>query len=1585
MASDGQEKANFTRLSRLLVDKGTEALRNTFDGIHPPARLPVVLNTNKKSLLRLKFKVVNTSQWALLYPPSGDLPNSKNFDVTLLTILFRNICGFAPPSTGWDVIPVDTDRSVQANIVRLKCFRNNAYAHVTTTKVNNATFESLWKKISQSLVELGIPQNDINELKTCPLGPEEEAYVEMLKEYKSREEEIKKYAEDIQCSMQEEHNELKQQQNELKQQNNEIKLQNDEIKQLQDELIQQNNEIKQQLCLSQSQQRDSEAPCSSIACLSQVSKDTNLEKRYSKEEDENLLQKLAKHNFKGKIRSKVKLYHPDTREWLLQVVDEMVEKDQKWKMLLLTAGPGFGKSVFAAKVCEEYKKKGNLAACHFCDFRDSNLRDPMMMIESLASQICENIEGFQNKLLSQLRRRHRILTLKDAFRVYLQNPLDEVDSKETSLVVIDGLDESEADEKNEIINLLADYFPDLPESMKVLVTSRPEIPVIQLHSTSIKKININNDNIMNEYDLERYLKACLPSQLDNILQNSANNQYFNVFKDHGVFKVLVSKCEGSFLYAFYIQSELVKRGDLDNITCDEIIKFLPEGLSSVYQKYFKRLEEELTTFMHRNVDVIEILKMLAASEGILPLDFLTRVFGLVPDCRETKNIINRVNETVSCLLYVSDDMVTVFHKSVIDWLLAQGYKDHEYAVEASDGSKLLWLICEKVFEEIKDNACSDNFKLTKNMKYALLYGPLHLVSCKMKEKFYWLVDIVIIHALLTAHNERKKNYIRTIFYTWVEILADVVEKLRPRISWHVTEIDFADRLARSSWKPSPFRYLQSILAHSPEGYFSEKEKEIAHLLLLKDRQFVERYFDQADVMPLAVWRFALAEIGDTYNHRSAPKIKAVGLSYDKTIAAVAQRDGMISVISLPRLVKLWDCSTHFKDISCCTFAPDDSFALFGKLETTLNIAEGREVPFFHGIKETFTSCAFSPNGNRLVTCDGSDTVKLWDVAKQSLLSSLCADQDVNWCSFGNTGLFIIADWIQDLYEKPKPEESTNEEDSESDWNDYYCFDRESIDSNEQIFRKQSGVFCIWNAITLQRSDKRNMTDIEVNDEKPFHSKLCWRCFKPGLKELTYSCQPDIAPGYPERLCSTGVYKGVECIFELCGRHLYVIEPSHFTTLAARNFFVHILDCYEYCSFRKITAIHDDLWFYADVEKLIVFKTKAPTQKLPCPAKVISSSFSPDGSRLATCSSDGYINIWNVDTRKVEQRLKCYHYNLPFACWWSDNFLFVFSSFDRIPSLMKYPVGINSKILVSESQQVSLSHLLEEFVTLTTIVDFSNGLLTFRCRKTDPLKVVDIGEVGKPQMVTLPGNDNRIMSITVSPDASFVFGGNEYGYYLWKRNIREEHVVYEVYFSDEPCDRCEPKIDDYEIEFDYDYVAESMSFQKHSFYCCFSGDSKVAVILIEHGYRCERKSSEIFDLDTDHHKSVDFDPIYCSKIFCLIKVGVVIAALHQFLHFLDMDSGSLIESSVQRYLTKDLMEHVKLSPKETVLAFPQMSNDVTFRRLCISESSLLSKIKHEAAKAHKNALMGGTSWTPIKWECSKKDYSPEEDYSSDEWI
>ena len=140
----------------------------------------------------------------------------------------------------------------------------------------------------------------------------------------------------------------------------------DEMKQLHQSVLQQQND------------QAKEINQNSITRSSQVTAETKSEKNCSKGSDEDILQKLAKHNFGSKIQRKVNFFLPGTREWLLKELDDWFTRNEpESRLLFLTAGPGFGKSVFAAKVCEDFKKKGKLAACHFCDFSDSNLRNPM--------------------------------------------------------------------------------------------------------------------------------------------------------------------------------------------------------------------------------------------------------------------------------------------------------------------------------------------------------------------------------------------------------------------------------------------------------------------------------------------------------------------------------------------------------------------------------------------------------------------------------------------------------------------------------------------------------------------------------------------------------------------------------------------------------------------------------------------------------------------------------------------------------------------------------------------------------------------------------------------------------------------------------------------------------------------------------------------------------------------------------------------------------------------------------------------------------------------------------------------------------
>ena len=1488
MASDVlQEKENFTRLSRLLVDKGTEALRNTFDGVHPPANLQTVLNGAQKSLLRLKFKVINDSQWNLLFPPPGNPPDSKTFDITLLTILLRNICHLTPPTTGWNVMPANTDRSNEANIVRLKLFRNEVHAHVTTTQVNDATFESLWKEISQVLIELNIPRKDVDDLKTSPLGTNEEMYLKIIKDWKSQEEDSLSKLEDVKSSV-------------------------DEIK---------------KICLSNQTTLES---CQ-FECLinhpSQASKNPNLQPTSSEESDEDLLRKLAKHNFKAKIKGKLEFFHPGTREWLLQQVDQFV-KDKKSRILFVTGGPGFGKSVFSAKVCHEFKEKKKLAACHFCDFSNSNLRDPMMMLQSLASQMCENIVGFKEKLLDQLKRPHKIHNLKDAFQIYLQNPLDEMELKDPILLVIDALDESAADNKSEIMDLINDYFPYLPAYVKVLVTGRPEISIAKLDG--VQKIHIANDNINNQSDLKRYLEYCLPSLVGRKVQNPEKNKLHSVVAEHGIYKALTLKCEGSFLYAFYVQSELKKRNDLDNMTGEELIEFLPDGLDSIYQKYFKRLEEELRTVVPASVDVLTVLQMLAASKVGLPLTFISRALGLAPVCRETKSIINKVNETVSCLLYVSDDEVTVFHKSVIDWLIAEGYSDHEYTVKPDDGNKSLWLICEKVLVEIKGIICSEKeLKLTEEVMYTLHFAFLYLINCKIEESLFWMADVAIIHAVFVAHFKTPGDLIRSVFGAWALILQVPVimdDELRARISWHVTEIYFLKKSVCSSHH-KPFSYLESVLKRSPEGYFSEEEKNFAESLLSKVPRFVESTLDEVTTMPLSVWLFPWSNLELERHQVSTPIIEVAELSHDKSVAAIAQRHKVISVVDVPSLVELWQYSADLASIPCCIFSPDDSLLLFGKLETALSISERKPVPFFPGNKETFTWCSFSPGGKRLVTSDSSKCIKLWDVAQQSLISSMSTEYIVNWCSFTSTGLFIIADSICNLRSN-----FTNGEDDSVDLC-FYEFDMEKAEED---------AFCVWNAITLQRSDERNLPEVDVHGGKLIQSKPCRRCFRPRSKELNSSRKLENQHFRCKMPWPSGIYNSVQCIFVKERELINVIENTHFTTLATYDI---SHPCCGDSTFTITTHIEDDVWFHADEEKLMVFKVLTPIQEqsscLSRPIQVLSCCFSPDGSKLATCTSDGYINIWNVYTSQVEQRFESNEGESLFACWWSKEFLFVFDVLNSIPKLSKYPMDVNMQIPVfTKGKQVPLSHLEDELVSCSEIVDFSEGLLSLACGEKKEIKVVGFLRDEKPQMVLLPELQPR-MHIVVSPGASFVFGGNNDSYYIWKRNAASEQDVFSCIFSQVD------EIDCYEDDFYYEtYEYESISEIKpittieYRFSCCFVNDSKTAIVMAS-------TEGDIIDLDTGALELLNFER--SGVKFCLKNSGIAIApSCCNCIDFMDLDSGACLETSHQRYLTEDGKKLIKLSPTETMLAFPKTNGEMCFLPLCIRQSSVLSGIKRKAA-------------------------------------
>ena len=155
-SSSTTETTNYSRLCRVLVDLGTSALRDCFDSICTPPTLHTVLAANQPILQNLRSRrIINATQWGKLFPAIPTSVSSKNFDITLLMTLLRNICGLAPPMTGWDVLPAATDTSCEADIARVKYFRNVVYAHAEHASIDDSEFHRHWKDIRDTLVRLG--------------------------------------------------------------------------------------------------------------------------------------------------------------------------------------------------------------------------------------------------------------------------------------------------------------------------------------------------------------------------------------------------------------------------------------------------------------------------------------------------------------------------------------------------------------------------------------------------------------------------------------------------------------------------------------------------------------------------------------------------------------------------------------------------------------------------------------------------------------------------------------------------------------------------------------------------------------------------------------------------------------------------------------------------------------------------------------------------------------------------------------------------------------------------------------------------------------------------------------------------------------------------------------------------------------------------------------------------------------------------------------------------------------------------------------------------------------------------------------
>ena len=154
MADRDKESQNFFRMVKLIVDVGSSVLRDVLLKALAPNTLDNVLQTNIYKINSLHYgrpKVLFDNEFRLL---TETPPDPEKFDITLLVKIFRNIC----PSICPHLVPLNHNWSPQSppgpsaisladDIHRMRDFRNSIFAHIASTRVTNANFQSLWPEV----------------------------------------------------------------------------------------------------------------------------------------------------------------------------------------------------------------------------------------------------------------------------------------------------------------------------------------------------------------------------------------------------------------------------------------------------------------------------------------------------------------------------------------------------------------------------------------------------------------------------------------------------------------------------------------------------------------------------------------------------------------------------------------------------------------------------------------------------------------------------------------------------------------------------------------------------------------------------------------------------------------------------------------------------------------------------------------------------------------------------------------------------------------------------------------------------------------------------------------------------------------------------------------------------------------------------------------------------------------------------------------------------------------------------------------------------------------------------------------------
>lgn len=448
-------------------------------------------------------------------------------------------------------------------------------------------------------------------------------------------------------------------------------------------------------------------------------------------------------------------------------------KDRDGKHIFWLSGmAGTGKSTIARTVAQSFVNKGQLGASFFFKRGEGDRGNASKLFTTLAVDLMAHIPALRPGIRKAIDAEPAIAekALKDQFFKLIQQSFSE--AKQTSLqhiefvVVIDALDECEREEDIRAILRLLEQMKDIkPVSLRVFVTSRPELPI----RLGFKQMSDGTyrDLILHEVPrntIERDIRLFLEYELAKIREQRSINA---PWPEERQIYILVNMAVPLFIFAATVCRFLGEAKGNPRRRLNDILKYDAEEISKqdvtylpvmnhLFSGYGEREKEKLSVEFQNIVGSIVVL------ETPLSVISLAALLDLPKE-----DIRCRLDSLHSVLSIPTDERLPVrlLHLSFRDFLLDSPTREKSpFRVDGSEAHKKLATKCLQLMctsKGLKQNMCnlsspgsfrSDIDKqlldgaLPAELRYACRYWAYHLQQSK-----WYICDEDQVHEFLQEY------------------------------------------------------------------------------------------------------------------------------------------------------------------------------------------------------------------------------------------------------------------------------------------------------------------------------------------------------------------------------------------------------------------------------------------------------------------------------------------------------------------------------------------------------------------------------------------------------------------------------------------------------------------------------------------------------------------------------------------------------------------------------------------------------------------------------------------------------------------